>query len=168
LQIYLYFSVAEFYNGNLNIPVLNWTPCKADADQQTSFKDVFNLLHLDPPDKCKIAVEKPVCVKKNCRIIVETTNLGYPDDILADDCGVWITNGSPKVYFQQSDDGDEGHFERVGRGKKVAKDTLNEPWFVVQRCYYSNKDALDFKKVVSTVKGENIYSRSCGIFFLLV
>lgn len=164
LQSCHHFSVADFYNGNLNIPVLNWTPCKADTDQQTNFEDVLNLLHLNPPDKCKIAVEKPVCVKKNCRIIVDTKNLGHPDDVLADDSGVWSSNGSPKVYFQQSDNGGAGSFERVGRGKKVAKDTLIQPWFVVQRSYYSNKDAPDFKKVISTVKGENIYPCTCGIF----
>ena len=61
---FLHFSVADFYNGNLNIPVLNWTPCKADSDQQTSFEEVLSLLQLSPPNKCKIAVEKPVCVKK--------------------------------------------------------------------------------------------------------
>ena len=101
-------------------------------------------------------VEKPVCIKKNCRIIVDTTNLGHPDEVLAEDCGVWNSNGSPKVYFQQSDNCGTGSFERVGRGTKVAKDTLIEPWFVVQQSY-SKKDALDFKKVISTVKGENIY-----------
>jgi AraC-like DNA-binding protein len=58
--------------------------------------DNFHALGNTPVSK--IAVEKPVCVKKTCRIIVDTTNLGHPDDILADDCGVWITNGSPKVY----------------------------------------------------------------------
>ena len=46
---------------------------------------------------------------------------------------------------------------------KVTKDTLVEPWFVVQRSYYSNKDAPNFKKVVPTLKGENIYPCSCGI-----
>ena len=120
------------------------------------------MLHLSPPDKCKIAIEKPVCVKKNCKIIIDTSNLGHRDDVLADDCGVWTSNGSPKVYFQQSDN-DAGSFESVGRGTKVTKDTLVEPWFVVQRSYYSNKDAPDFKKVVSTLKGENIYPCSCGI-----
>ncbi len=97
-----------------------------------------------------------MCVKKNCRIIVDTTNLRHPDDVLADDCGVWISKGSPKVYFQQSDNGDEDSFERVGRGKNVAQDTMTAPWFVVQRSYFSNKDAADFKSVVSTVRGEYI------------
>ena len=57
----------------------------------------------------------------------------------------------------------EETFKRVGRGMKVNKETLIEPWFVVQRSYYSNKDAPDFQRVVSTVKGENMYCCSCGI-----
>ena len=61
---FFHFSVADFFNGNLNIPVLNWTQCKADSDQQTSFEEVLSLLQLSPPIKWKIAVEKHVGVKK--------------------------------------------------------------------------------------------------------
>ena len=88
------------FQASVNIPVLNWTPCKADTDQQTSFEDVLNLLHLNPPDKCKIAVEKPVCIKRNCRIIDDNKNLGHPDDVLADDSGVWSSNGSLIMVVQ--------------------------------------------------------------------
>ena len=55
---FFHFSVADSFNGNLNIPVLNWTQCKADSDQQTSFEEVLSLLQLSPPIKWNIAVEK--------------------------------------------------------------------------------------------------------------
>lgn len=161
------FRVSNFYKGNLNIPVLNWTSCKTDSDKQTSFEEVLKLLYLNPLPLHKVAVEKPVCVKKNCRIVVDTTSMGHPDDILADDCGVWISKGSPKVYFQQEND-DPVSFERVGRGKNVPQESLQEPWCVVQRSYFSNKDAPDFKRVVSTVKGKKYHSTVMGNGFKIL
>ena len=84
---------------------------------------------------------------ENKAFLIDTSKLKHVDDVLADDCGVWLSNGTPKPYYRYVDD-----------DFKIIKDknpqTLPEKYFILNITYFKNKNSQDFRRKISYVTGK--------------
>lgn len=58
----------------------------------------------------------PRSVRHNRAFILDiSTDKTLEEDLLADDCGVWLNNGQPRFFYERSGPGN-AELTRVGRG----------------------------------------------------
>ena len=93
----------------------------------------------------KICSIPPRLVMDNVAFVVDTSKLASFDDIVADDCGSWRNNGQHKFKFKREDDS----------LKRLASNSPDVPDVYLHRTYYVNKNAKDFRKMVSFVLGNS-------------
>ena len=92
---------------------------------------------------CSIAPRK---VMENKAFLVDTSKLGHVDDILADDCGIWLNNGKSKQCYQYLD----GDFKKFVKSSTLPACTV---YFTSHITYYVNKNSKDFRRKISFVTG---------------
>ena len=120
-------------------------------ERENQISQAVSDLFLKPPKKSFICTNPPRSVRHNRAFIVDTTNQAVEEDLLADDCGVWLNNGQPFFYFEQSGE-DKKEFTRAGRGGMVDEHALQKPWLVVHRIYYVNKSFPQFRRTITFIK----------------
>jgi len=57
----------------------------------------------------------PRSIRHNRAFIIDTSTDKTLEDLLADDCGVWLNNGQPCFFYERSGPGN-AEFTRAGRG----------------------------------------------------
>lgn len=125
--------------------------------------DVFSVLFKSSIPDEKICKAIPQQVMENCVFLVDTSALGSPEDLLADNCGSWNNDAVRYFYFESTEEpfdssnsstslSDGMEFRKLG--KKANESTLNSPWYKICRKYYRNRDSLDFRRVISYLLGK--------------
>lgn len=113
-------------------------------------KETFALLADQDLDATQICNIVPVNIEHNCTFVVNQSRLAHPDDIRADDCGVWKNNGvRPCVVTWKNKEA-----TIVARGaKKCRAYTMKSADFVIQRTYFVHNSYEDFRRVISVIEG---------------
>ena len=153
-----------YYQDNPLFPVYKKLPClkKMSKEEKDGIVDeVFRVLLRTEIPKEMICKMVPQQVKQNFVFLVDTSALGSPKDILADNCGSWKNDGVHYFYFESTEDSsdsssscgvnDDVEFRKLG--KKADESILKSPWYKVCRKYYRNRDSLDFRRVISYIIG---------------
>ena len=94
----------------------------------------------------------PLGIKDDATFIIDTSKLKSPDDIRADDLGVWVNNGVRRVWLTcnvsaQSVSG----IEILGRKPS----TLPSKHYQLVRSYFFHKGSRDFRKVIVQLFGKH-------------
>jgi len=94
----------DYYNCNENLPVL-----KRGRMEYTVHKLVSTLL--GSFDEGKVCSAQPVSVEHNCSFLVDLKCVADPNDLRADDCGMWKHQGVQKNWMVV--DGKGAFFSRI-------------------------------------------------------
>ena len=127
------------------------------SEKDHAVDEVFGVLIRREMQQEKICKTVPQRVQHNTAFLVDTGSLESPEDILSDNCGAWKCDGVRYYYFESSfqnssSETDDVEFKKVN--KNATKETLTSPWYKICRKYYRNRDALDFRRVISYLIGK--------------
>ena len=123
-------------------------------------EQLAKIIVLKSVDRSQICTRQPTSVCRNSAYVVDLNSLDHPNDIRADDNGIWIRNGFPVAYISVHKESDGSH--KIHKRSKLDKTSHH---FKLIRVYYRHADSPDFKKIISTVEGnEQLYSRVCLVF----
>ena len=144
-----------YYAGNQENPVFKVLKSRRemtkDEREAQITQTVWDLL-VKPPHSSLMCTRPPKCVRHNRAFILDTsTNKTLEEDLLADDCGVWLNNGQPCFFYERSGPGNS-ELSRAGRGGLVDETSLQKLWIVVHRFYYVNKSCPEFKRTMTFIK----------------
>ena len=97
---------------------------------------VWDLL-VNPPHSSLICTCTPRSVRHNRPFILDTSTdkTLLEEDLLVDDCGVWLNIGQPRFFYDRRGPGN-AELTRAGRGGLVDETSLQKPWIVEHRHYY--------------------------------
>ena len=95
-----------------------------------------------------ICPEQPLHVIKNVSFVIDMNSLDDPNDLKADENGVWKRMGSPVAYI--SIYRKEG-VDYIYRRSKLGKTSSH---YKVTRTYYKHLDSPDFHRVIVTIHGK--------------
>ena len=93
---------------------------------------------------------QPVNVSSNVSFVVNIEALDNPNDLKADDVGVWERKGSPVAYVSVHKR--NGKIQIYRRSKLGS--TSNH--FKITRTYYKHADSPDFSRLIVTVHGKEL------------
>ena len=85
----------ELFNGDSALPVYQWTT----PNQQYKVEELGKILIVDIILSERMCTKQPVRVCKNTSFVVDLHSLDDPQDVRADENGVWQRNGSPVVMY---------------------------------------------------------------------
>ena len=99
--------------------------------------------------KEKICHTQPIHVNKNSSFVVCLDSLNDPDDLKADENGVWNRKGSPVTYISVHSKGNKCV---TCRRSKMGQSSHH---YKVTRMYYKHSDSPDFSRIIVTVHSES-------------
>ena len=117
------------------------------GEKEKSLQNTFQQLFREKVPFHLICSKQPRCVKGNMSFIVNTTQLDHVNDLLSDDTGSWRNNGMRKFLYYKNEDQE---IEKALTGFDYDQKDLVA---TVHRCYYVNRDATDFRRIVTFVTG---------------
>ena len=95
-----------------------------------------------------ICHEQPLHVNKNVSFVIDMNSLDDPNDLKADENGVWKRMGSPVAYISiYRKEGVDYIYRRSKLGKTSSR-------YKVTRTYYKHLDSPDFHQVIVTIHGK--------------
>ena len=126
---------------------------RKDEREAQITQTVWDLL-VKSPHSSLICTRPPRSVRHNCAFILDTSTdkTLLEEELLADNCGVWLNNGQPRFFYESSGPGN-AEITRAGRGGLVDETSLQKPWIVVHRHYYVNKSCPEFRRTPTFMKG---------------
>ena len=101
---------------------------------------------LDPNiDKELVCKAQPIRVSHNVTFVVDCSCLADREDILADDLGVWISNGSRKTRFSA----------KVSPSGivSISLDSSAADHHVMYRAWHTHGTSADFRRLVVSIEG---------------
>ena len=145
-----------YYAGNQENPVFKILKSRREMtkeEREAQITQTVRDLLVKPPHSSLMCTRPPRSVRHNRAFILDTsTDKTLEEDLLADDCGVWLNNGQPRFFYERSGPGN-AELTRAGRGGLVDETSLQKPWIVVHRHYYVNKSCPEFRRTVTFLKG---------------
>ena len=135
----------KFLNMNQLLPIYH-NGKKTGLDT----KNVVELLL--QPNENAVARAVPTSVNINSSFVVDTSasHVMHFKNILADDLGAWITNGTKKLFYRAA--------SKTKPVMKVAKeyfdDQKNRSVYRATRMYYRNKSSPDLQKIIVYLTGK--------------
>ena len=132
------------YNQDSKLPVYKWTSCNTHFP----LEELARILLTDNvTTKEKVCTKQPVRVHHNTAFVVDVHSLDHPQDICADENGVWIRKGSPVAFVSiHTKDEETKIFKRSSLG--------NHPnHFKISRVYYRHASSPDFQRIITTAYG---------------
>ena len=118
------------------------------TNQQYKVEELGKLLIVDPILSERMCTKQPVWVCKNASFVVDLHSLDDPQDVRADENGVWQRNGSPVAYV--SIHNSSGN-TRVLKRSKMGHHSYH---FKLTRTYYCHTSSPDFTRIITTVHGK--------------
>ena len=98
--------VVENNGGNREHPVFRILKSRRETthkEKENQITQAVRDLFLQPPRRDVICNNPPRSVQHNRAFILDTsTDRALEEDLLTDDCGIWLNNGQPFFYFKQS------------------------------------------------------------------
>ena len=150
-------STPKYCCGNHENPVLKVLKSRRevtkDEREAQITQTVWDLL-VKSPHGSLICTRPPRSVRHNCAFILDTSTdkTLLEEELLADNCGVWLNNGQPRFFYESSGPAN-AEITRSGRGGLVDETSLQKPWIVVHQHYYVNKSCPEFRRTVTFIKG---------------
>ena len=136
-------SEIEYLHGKKTLPIY------CHNSKLLTTQELMNIL-LDCDLKSEsICAQVPFSVHLNSAFIVDLSKLDSPKDILCDDMGTWIWNGSFRKWCSITED---GFIKQLGRSLP-AEDRHSNAYRVWKRYYYL-KCSPDVRKMVALLEGE--------------
>ena len=113
-----------------------------------SSSEILNII-LGKEHENKITDKVPIGVKKNATYVIDTSKLASPNDVRADDLGVWVNNGVRRTFVTCN----------VSCGKVKNIEVIKSSCFPVKahqivRSYFYHKHSKDFKRSIIELLGE--------------
>ena len=145
-----------YYWGNHENPVFKVLKSRREMtkdEREAQITQTVCDLLVKLPHSSLICTRPPKSVRRNHAFIFDTSTdkTLLEEDLLADDCGVWMNNGQPRFFYERSGPGN-AELTRAGRGRLVDETSLQKPWIVVHR-HYVNKSCPEFRRTVTFIKG---------------
>ena len=135
----------DYYNCNENLPVF-----KRGHMEYTVHELVSTLL--GSFDEGKVCSAQPVSVEHNCSFLVDLKCVADPNDLRADDCGVWKHQGVRKNWVVVDSKG-----SILFQNRKCAPRQQAIPrkccLYVLTRVYHVLQASDDFKRMIVTLQG---------------
>ena len=105
----------------------------------------------------EVARQQPINISRNCSFIINLSELDSPDDLKADDIGVWQAIGSPSCLGIL---GEEMKIEILPRQTKVKDldDCEKSSAFRSTRSYFRHSAYPDFHRIISIAKSKVLIS----------
>ena len=120
--------------------------------EQFSVEKLARIVILESVKKSLICTRQPTNTSKNCCFVVDLHALGDPDDIRADDNGVWVRCGSPVTYLSiHETNGTKSIVKRHKLGKFPNH-------YKLTRVYYRHANSPDFKRIITTSEGIQVHA----------
>lgn len=158
-QIKIYLSVKPSRRSRENLTafephlILKSRREMTKEEREAQITQTVRDLLVKPPHSSLMCTRPPRSVRHNRAFILDTsTEKTLEEDLLADDCGVWLNNGQPRFFYERSGPGN-AELTRAGRGGLVDETSLQKPWIVVHRHYCVNKSCPEFRRTVTFLKG---------------
>lgn len=136
-EIYLSnnYRKGQFYDENPSHPVYQWTHCK----QHFSIEELGKILLTDYVPCAKICSSQPTQICHNTAFVVNMDALEDPNDIRADENGVWNRKGSPIAFVSV-------HGTKVIRRSKLGSHSHR---YKLTRTYYHHSTLPDFHRIIT-------------------
>lgn len=138
-------SDCEYLDSNPKLPIFDITSERYPAEK------IVKLL-LDPVDPLRVCTMQPLSVQRNATFLVDCSRLGSPKDLTADDNGAWVPLGKPCTWFRVVFDENNQVSKVYKLPHKPAVTTTST--FALYRYYGRSASAVDFKRTVCTIRGE--------------
>ena len=116
-----------------------------------SIEELAKILLVQDPDPSIVCTTQPVNVYHNVAFLVDITKRDDPNDLKADENGVWHRNGSPNTYITILTD--RFGLKQVHRRSKLRELPNN---CMITRTYYRHSASPDFSRIITKVKGMTI------------
>jgi len=131
------------YNQDSELPVYKWTT----SNTHFPLEGLARVLLTDDVPKEKVCMKQPVRVHHNASFVVDVHSLDHPQDIRADENGVWMRKGSPVAFVSiHTKDNKMKIFRQSSMG--------NHPnHFKISRVYYRHASSPDFQSIITTAYG---------------
>lgn len=113
-----------------------------------SLEEIVDVLICNKVDQQKICSNTPIHVHHNVVFVVDLQRLDTPNDIKADENGVWKRKGSPVTYISVHGSGES---RRIFRRTKLG---TTQHHYKVSRTYYRHSTSPDFSRLLVTVHSE--------------
>ena len=104
----------------------------------------------DDDDVCKT---QPTGIEHNCSFIVDLTCIKDPNDLRADDSGVWKHKGVRKTWVVTNEEGVVIMQSRE-HAPKQANTQADCQTYIVTRVYHTLQASSDFKRMIVTLTGK--------------
>ena len=97
----------------------------------------------------KICCKVPIGIQKNAVFVIDATRLKSPDDIRADDLGVWVNNGVRRSFLTCKSVGNT-----ISKVEVVSKEP-NMPlkYYQLMKSYFYHKQSKDYKRIIYQLYG---------------
>lgn len=110
----------------------------------------MDILICQDMDQAKICTQQPVYICHNSSFVVDQTTLDDPDDLKADENGVWKRKGSPQSLTSA--------YTIIGTKRKVYRrsqmgSTIHH--YKITRTYYHHSSSPDFRRTIVTVHSKH-------------
>ena len=111
----MFSTEVDHYQGNLELPIYEL------GRREYTVSELVSIL-LGKVDRERICKTQPLCVEQSCSFIVDLQCVCDPNDLRADDNGVWKHSGVCKTYIILNDTKKITHQSRE-QPPKQAKDS---------------------------------------------
>ena len=140
-----------YYNEDCALPVYRWN----EPNQHYSITDLAKALIGGNVSKDKVCSKQPVHICHNVSFVVDVQSLDDPQDIRADENGVWKRKGSPVAYVSLHTSSGK---TTVMRRRRMGNHSHH---YKITRTYYRHSCSLDFTRIITTVHG--MYFHFCDV-----
>ena len=151
LRVHLiYIAFRLYHNNDKHVPVFEELQSLSNItkkDKEAAIDRIVKILVTEPPHPSFVCTKTPSYVKDNKSFLVDTTKLQNVKDLLSDDCGSWTNNGQHKFYYEETPEG----YAKMGKDVDMAGNCNN--YITVNRIYYYNKNAKDFRRTITFITG---------------
>ncbi len=100
-----------------------------------------------------VCKKQPLSVNRNATFLVDLSHLPSPNDVFADDMGVWKHTGSPSQFFEVRKNQYGGLKEITSLGKKRPK-RMSHGLYRIKKNYSSHHAASDLSRTVIFLEGK--------------
>ena len=135
----------EYYNDNVDLPVFQ---C---GRMEYTVAELVSIL-LGNVSKEKVCKAQPVNVEHNCSFVVDLSCVNDPNDLRADDSGVWKHQGVRKSWVVM-DNTRNILFQSRERPPQKQDIPQNGRQYVLTRVYHALQESNDFRRMIVTLQG---------------
>ena len=150
MSFLMFSKEVNHYQGNLQLPIYEL------GRKEYMVSELVSIL-LGNIDQKRICKTQPLCVEKSCSFVVDLQCVSDPNDLRADDNGVWRHSGVRKTYIILND---TKKIICQSREQPPKRSKDNDSCYILVRVYHCLQASPDFKRMIATLQGRHYYYNS--------